>query len=585
MRKLLTSGLMMLLAAPLAQAEASAQAPKCPSAAALTRGFSGAMAHVRYLSDDALGGREVGSVGERCAADYVTAQFRALGLKPVTGTAYLQAFPVRSGTSIGKGSRLEVGGAAIPLGRDWTPYGFSASVRVAAPALYAHHGWGGASQHAGGGNHGAGHAHDASHTAPEDASGRVVMIHADLGMDPHLQATRAIARGAAAVVLLYDSLPELPAAERELRPALSVPVLAARGAAAERLRAAAQKGESVTISTELSPRTVQGHNVAALLPGRDPALKDEVVVIGAHLDHLGHGGPGSLAPESREIHNGADDNASGVAALLELARRLRADPPARPVLFLAFSGEERGLLGSAFYATQPLVPLERTVAMLNLDMVGRLKDDALAVLGVGTAREWRGVLEQANGSLAQPMRLALGEDGFGPSDHSSFYARGVPVLHFFTNAHEDYHRPSDDWQKINREGLDRVIGLVERVARSAGGGARVTAVAGAGNPHAGGSLESSESARSGSMAYLGTIPDYSPTEGGVGVTGVRTGSPAEAAGIRGGDKIVAIGGRAIGDIYAYTYALRDYKPGDVVKIEVEREGKRVTLTATLGERR
>ena len=239
--------------------------------------------------------------------------------------------------------------------------------------------------------------------------------------------------------------------------------MAVRGDAAGRIRQAAQAGGTATLSTSVVPRVAEARNVVALLPGSDPDVADELVIIGAHYDHLGLGGDGSLDPDAMGVvHNGADDNASGSAALIEVAQRLSqgARRPGRSVLFLGFTGEEKGLWGSAHYVRNPLVPLERATAMLNMDMVGRLEGRTLTVMGVGTAEEWTEVLTAANQTLERPLRIATSPDGFGPSDHSSFYGEGIPVLHFFSNTHEDYHRPSDDFDKIDGEGLEDILELV-----------------------------------------------------------------------------------------------------------------------------
>ena len=201
----------------------------------------------------------------------------------------------------------------------------------------------------------------------------------------------------------------------------------------------------------------RGRNVIGILAGTDPLLRDEAIVVGAHYDHLGHGGSGSLAPGDSSIHNGADDNASGVTALLEIAERLVATKPARSIVFTAFSGEESGLLGSAFYASNPEIPMARTRAMLNLDMVGKLATGGLIVSGIGTANEWKSLLASANGDS---IAMKLDPSGYGPSDHTSFYTKEVPVLHFFTNTHPDYHRPTDDWQGVDIEGVETIAALV-----------------------------------------------------------------------------------------------------------------------------
>lgn len=319
-----------------------------------------------------------------------------------------------------------------------------------------------------------------------------------------------------------------------------------------------------------------GRNVVGILRGGEPTLASEAVVVGAHYDHLGHGPFGSLAPESGAVHNGADDNASGVAALLAAAARLTADPPRRSIVFVAFTGEELGLLGSSRYAGAPAVPLDRTVAMLNMDMVGRLGDGPLIVYGTGTAREWEEILAEANRSLDLP--LASQTTGYGPSDHTSFYARDVPVLHFFTNVHGDYHRPSDDWQKIDLEGVERVGELVARVARDVADGPEPpTLVEGAGAPPETGEGE-------GYGAWLGTVPDFTPVERGVRLAGVTEGSPAEAAGLWPGDVLVGLGGHEVGNLHDFTAALRAHRPGDEVELRVLRDGSEIVLHARLGSR-
>ncbi len=329
----------------------------------------------------------------------------------------------------------------------------------------------------------------------------------------------------------------------------------------------------------------QARNVAAVLRGAGPEPR-QTLVIGAHYDHLGVGGFGSLSPDfTGTVHNGADDNASGTAVLIEAARLLAGGPPlAQDILFVAFTGEERGLWGSAHYIRSPPAPLERTVAMLNLDMVGRVRDDLLTILGTGTAEEWTRILESANDRTAHPLDLRFNSDGFGASDHSSFYAQGIPVLHFFSNTHPEYHRVEDDWALVNAAGMARVTELVAAVAREvvpAAGVAALTPVAGAGNPH-GVSAGDGDSAASGFRVRLGTIPDYSRESGGMAITAVRAGSPAEQAGIRGGDIVVRIGPHEIDDVYDYMAALNEFDPGDEVDVVVVRGGERVTVRVVLG---
>jgi hypothetical protein len=532
----------------------------------------------------------VASPGARCAADYIAARFGELGLEPagMDGT-FVQTFPVRVGSVVASGNELGISGKSYETGKGWQPYGFSGSGAARGPLA-----WGGEAL-ARPAPPAEGDAPDPA--APDELAGTIVVLEGrttgaapgSLAADPHFKASVAQTRGAAAVMILLAPGDALPEAADERRPFLRIPVVAVAPEHADEVRAAARAGEQAELVAALEPRMAEARNVVALLPGSDPARSAEVVVVGAHFDHLGRGGAGSLAPDSHEIHNGADDNASGTAALVEAARRLAGGPPpSRPVLFIAFSGEERGLLGSAHFVAEPTVPLERAVAMINMDMVGRLRDNTLTVYGMATAAEWETIVAEANAAGPEAFTLSLLPDGFGPSDHSSFYGRGIPVLHFFTNTHTEYHRPEDDWDTINGEGLDRIAALVADVtARLAGTPERtalaLTAQAGAGEPPAAGAAEASSGRGYG--PYFGSIPDMSPVDYGVRLSGVREDSPAERAGLRAGDVLVRFGGAEVSDLYAFTYALRDRKPGDRVEVVVERDGRRITMYAVLGERR
>jgi hypothetical protein len=323
-------------------------------------------------------------------------------------------------------------------------------------------------------------------------------------------------------------------------------------------------------------------NVIGVLPGRDPKLRNEIVIVGAHYDHLGLGKFGSLDPDSTgAVHNGADDNASGIAALFRIADTLAAMPPGRTVVFLAFSGEEEGVLGSSWYVQHPVFPMSSVTAMINLDMVGRLRNDRLIVYGVETAKQFPALLDSLN--VTARFDLKASGDGYGPSDHQSFYLAGKPVLHIFTDLHEDYHRSTDDWQKINADGLIRVADFAAAIVAALGDRRSPLTFVNAPppQPHAG----AAPAATPGYGAYLGTIPDMAGgSEGGVRVSGVRPGSPAEAAGLKANDVLVAIGDMKTPDLQAMTDALRSHKPGDTVELQVLRDGKPVTLTATLGTR-
>jgi len=335
--------------------------------------------------------------------------------------------------------------------------------------------------------------------------------------------------------------------------------------------------DSVTLTVTIKRRRAAVRNVVGWIPGRDTT---RTLVVGAHYDHLGFGAEGSLDPDSKHAHLGADDNASGTAALMAVARSLTAlaasDPPLHNLVFCAFTGEEMGLVGSSHFVMDPTRPLDTVETMLNMDMVGRLRDDRLMVMGAGTAKEFPALLERLN-ETAQ-FDLKTSSDGYGPSDHSSFYKREVPVLALFTGAHSDYHKPTDSWDKINRTGLAKVARFATDLVESLDELAPVEylvakADSSVGRIRGGG----------GYGAALGSIPDYMQTEGGVLLSGVREGGAADQAGIRGGDVVIRFDGINIDNIYDYTYALRSRKPGQQVRITVLRDGKEVELTATLGK--
>ena len=300
--------------------------------------------------------------------------------------------------------------------------------------------------------------------------------------------------------------------------------------------------------------------------------------IGAHIDHLGRSPSGALDPDARDaIRNGADDNASGTAGILELARLFSARPARRSLLFVNFSGEELGLLGSQYFVEHAPLPIDSMVAMLNFDMIGRLRGDSVVVYGVATASEMRALLDSANTRVGMTIR-GVG-DGFGPSDHSSFFAKGIPVLHFFTNLHDDYHRATDDVERINASGTARVVALAEQVIRQVDSrGARLTFVRAAAPATVSG-------ARTGSQVYLGSIPDMAAGDApGLRLTGIRAGSPADSAGLKAGDIVVSVGGKTVTDLQTYSDALYAHEPGDTVDIVVLRGTQRMTFKARLGRR-
>lgn len=311
-------------------------------------------------------------------------------------------------------------------------------------------------------------------------------------------------------------------------------------------------------------------NVVGLLQGTGNS--DELIIIGAHYDHLGFGEFGSLyRGEQERIHNGADDNASGTAGVLELAEYFSANRPKKDILFLAFSGEEMGLLGSAYYVDNPTVELENALAMINMDMIGRMVDKKLMIFGIGTAENWTAIIDSAN---TGNLDLNLVKDGTGASDHTSFYYQDIPVLHYFTDTHADYHRPSDDTEWINAEGQEQLLTHVKRV------------------------IERLDELDKEDMAFteapgeqqrnmtmdgptLGVLPDYGYDGEGFRITGVSEGRAADNAGLQGGDIIINIGGRDIADIYKYMEALNELKAGQQTTVTVLRDGEELSFDLQL----
>ena len=315
-------------------------------------------------------------------------------------------------------------------------------------------------------------------------------------------------------------------------------------------------------------REAESRNVLAILPGTSGR---ETVVLGAHYDHLGFGGVNSAAPGETAVHHGADDNASGTAMLVEVARLLAAEGPfPRTILFAAFSGEERGLLGSAHYTANAAVPLPDTVAMVNLDMVGRLDGEQLVVHGTGTGTGLDALIDRL--VAAHAFDVAKEPGGFGPSDHSSFYARKVPVLHLFTGSHADYHRPTDTAEKLNYAGMVRVARLVADLVKELASAPERPAYI---------EVASKMFARGGDRPYFGSIPDFGKPGKGYAITGVTKDSPAARGGLRGGDVIVRLGDSAVTGLEDFDSALRKFKGGDTVRVVVLRDGAEVAVDVIL----
>jgi len=338
------------------------------------------------------------------------------------------------------------------------------------------------------------------------------------------------------------------------------------------------KGIQAEFEVDLEKNIAKTGNVIGYLEGSDPVLKNEVIVVGGHFDHLGYGGPNSMYKGMEKlIHYGADDNASGTAGVMEVAQKLASekDKLKRSFLFLCFTGEEEGLIGSSYFTKSEEFKKYNIVAMINMDMIGRLKDDKLILNGTGTSPYWVQEIEELNKTYS--FKTSYSPDGFGPSDHSSFYGKDIPVLMFFTDLHSDYHKPSDTYDKINTAGEEKVVKMVYDMSYDLSTRAdkpeftKVTA-----------KNDDNKGERKSVRVYVGTVPDFSSNEVGYKISGVQAGSPAEKAGILAGDIMIKFGESVINNLYDYTAALGNFKPGQEVEVVVKRGTENITVKVLLG---
>jgi hypothetical protein len=570
---------------------------------------------VTFLASDQCEGRGPGTRGLDLAADYLAEQFRQAGLKPggVHG-GWFQPFSI-PGVGRLEFARLSLRGPlgqeiVLQEGKDFTVLGLSGSGRLTAPLVFA--GFGVSAKTA-----------SYDDYAGIDVAGKVVLVlrrtprydnnavpFDGSRRDQHASLQNKLANAEthrAAAVLLVNDRTDLERGDRLLPfnalagsgSAGAIPFLHLHRDLAEGLVFSVVgkplREVEAAISRDLTPHstpltgwtaqlevrvrrpTEVVKNVIGIVEGSGPLAK-EVLVIGAHYDHLGYGDPGSRLKDrtQRQIHHGADDNASGTAALLELARRFaqRKEQTGRRLVFIAFSGEERGLLGSRYWCnTQPLVPLEHTVAMLNLDMVGRLRPgknghDKLYVEGVGTARGFAELVEQVNRSFH--FDLVRRAAGTGPSDHDSFYRKNIPVLFLWTGYHSDYHLPSDTADKINIVGMVRVVDFAEQLLLRLRTAPRPEYVRLAEEPPPPGGRN---------LPRLGILPSYEDNEQGRGllIADVTAGGPAAQAGLKAGDRIIAIAGRPVTNLNTYMLLMSQQVRGQPVEVRVLRQGKEQTF--------
>ncbi len=556
-------------------------------------------AHIKELASDELRGRMSGTRGAERAADYIALEFESYGLEPLNENGdYLQSFTFRSAPQMGLNNFLDITtphkSKSYSPKTDFMPIGFSTNGEVSGEAVFV------------------GYGITAEGLEYDDYTGvdvedkiAIVLRYSPEGDEPEsrfyqysslrYKAMNAREHGARGVLFVtpteheasgeYDNiLSDMSAGDSGvgallLRPGVANTIFNTAGYDLKSLEKKLDgkkpfsfpiKNISIEFTVDLVYKELETSNVVGYIEGSDPGLKDRVLIIGAHYDHIGLGGESSRARQKgvREIHNGADDNASGVAGLLELAEYFSspANTQKFTIVFIAFAAEEIGLLGASHYVKNPLFALDNTVAMLNMDMIGRLRKNKLTVFGVGSSDQWKELLLKANRDTR--LKLHLSDTPFAPSDQSVFYSKQIPVLHFFTGLHGEYHTPGDDWHKINARGQKSVLELMSSLIQDLS--SRELSVA-----------YSKTNAPVGTSArfkvYLGTIPDYSSTETGVRLMGVQGGSPAEKAGLTSDDVILGLGGHKVSNIYDYVYALRKSKQGVETDIVILRGNKEISL--------
>ena len=568
------------------------------------------VADIKALASPEMEGRGAGTKGLIRAEHLIEKRYKELHIEPAGVKGYAQPFSVITGARLKSDNRCVVQSTdkrqELTIEHDYVPFSFSASGQVAAPLVFA--GYGATAEEF--------HYDD---YAGLDVKDKIVVVlryepsgfsekGAHHGLTQHSQlitkAINARNHGAKALVVITGKLGDGEEDVLTRFGSVSGPenvgivmVQVKNGVAdgwfqgagnslkevQEQINSSTKPAsfnfpETLQLSLNIDIETMRAtvDNVLAWLPGQT----DEYVVIGAHYDHLGRGNLDSLAPSQiGQIHPGADDNASGTAGVLELARLLAPERGKlkRSILFMDFAGEELGLLGSAEWVKEPTRPLAKAVAMINMDMIGRIKDDKVYIGGVGTGSTFKTVLDQAQKEA--PFKIEYSAGGYSSSDHTSFVTKKIPVLFFFSGLHSDYHKPSDTWDKINGASAARLLDMVESVAVQLANTDQPPAfqVVAEEKPLGGGG--------GGYGPYFGSVPDFGQVENGVKFSDVRPNSPAAKAGLKAGDILVQFGDKPIKNLYDFTDALRRSKVGDVVDVKVLRNGQPVTASVKLEQRK
>jgi Tol biopolymer transport system component len=570
---------------------------------------------IKFLASDSLQGRRAGTIGADKASEYIANQFSKIGLKKGNNNSYFQSFDITTGINLTDNNSFDIENDKAELNKDFVPLSFSDNGNISGDLVFTGYGI----------------------SAPEynyddykniDVKDKIVVVLRHEPQEKEVNSKfngnkptqyselrykvfTAKSKGAKALILVNGELNYNEKDDELIQLKsfggtgnLGIPVIHVKNTFMKKyfnLKEAQENidktfkpnsfslnnsdhlGNSIskksTIKVDLKKEYKSTNNVIAFIEGTDKKLKDEVILIGAHYDHLGLGGNESLSDSKKdEVHNGADDNASGTASMIEIARQLKNYKPKRTIAFMAFSGEELGLLGSSYFTSNPT--LKNIIAMLNMDMVGRLNEDKLSIGGIKTATNFESVVKSLNSKYK--FKMSFFNDGYGPSDHMAFYLKNIPVLFFFTGIHDDYHRPSDDTYKINFLGINKIVDFVKDITlRIDNNNEKPKLVKIAPSPN----MSSSSSGKS-NGAYLGTIPDYTSMNSntGVKISGVREGSPAEKGGLKSEDVIIKFDDIKINTIYDYTYAIKSKKPGDKILITVIRNGKENKFEVIAGKK-
>lgn len=503
--------------------------------------------HIGYLADDKLEGRRTGTPGEKLAMEYISNAFQQIGLQPKGTEGFYQPFEVYDGKEIGASSHFIINGHNLKAGKDFFPFPFSSEASIEAmPSV----------------------------TLQEDAMPWFFDLKDGLEQaksNPHFDITEYIRsnaekaknRGASAVIL-YNSTDvndHLSFNSKDHTAKLDIPVVYVSKEIAQKFFNDDYAALDMKLKTDIGEKKRTGHNVIGYLDNGAATT----VILGAHYDHLGYGEDGNsmLRTGEKLIHNGADDNASGTAALIELARLLKNSKQKNSnYLFIAFSGEELGLNGSKFFADNPTIDLSSVKYMINMDMIGRLNDSSnvLTVGGYGTSPAWGSVVKLND--RKNPLTIKIDSSGTGPSDHTSFYRKDIPVLFFFTGLHTDYHKPGDDADKINYTGQLRIVQYIESLISAAGQQSQKLAFTKTRE------AQTTTSARF--SVSLGVMPDYTYTGAGMRIDGVSDGRAAQLAGMKAGDVIIKIGDYNVYSMETYMQALGKFKKGDSTKVKFKR---------------